>query len=596
MIRANDKQQVMKIKNKLRLGFGFLFVVVLFFGAVSIFYINEISESAKVILKNNYESLSFAREMRTVLDDNQLPLSDNAKSVFNKQLVLQEHNITEKGEGQATAALRKNFNILQSAKGSPEELAGIMHDTRLQLRKIEALNMQAIVHKNDKAQRSVGKATVFLALAGTFTFLILFSFSVNFPGFIANPLRELVNGIREISEKNYNRHLNFTRNDDFADVAIAFNDMTDRLKDWENGNLAKVLSEKQRIETIIEQMQDAIIGLNEKQEILFINTVAENILNLNEQKLIGQRADKFVATNDLFKSILENSNNIKSFKIALNGKESYFQLESKEIIIPNVTDKQTDGLNFASKSVGRVYVLRNITEFKERDEAKTNFIATISHELKTPISSIKMSLKLLKDHRIGEMNPQQMELVDHISDDGERLLKITSELLDLSQVETGNIQLNFVPSSPASIVDYAINSVRFHAEQKGIDLQVKAQPGLPNVQVDVEKTAWVLVNFLSNALRYGPEKSKVIIQLAEKDGQVVFSVKDFGKGIDEQYQKRLFERYFQVPTDGQTKAGSGLGLAISKDFIEAQQGKIWVESAIGEGSTFCFSLPAISFS
>jgi signal transduction histidine kinase len=108
----------------------------------------------------------------------------------------------------------------------------------------------------------------------------------------------------------------------------------------------------------------------------------------------------------------------------------------------------------------------------------------------------------------------------------------------------------------------------------------------------VEKTAWVLVNFLSNALRYSPEKSKVTIKISEKNGSVIFSVKDLGKGIDEQYQKRLFDRYFQVPTDGQNKSGSGLGLAISKDFIEAQHGTIWLESAIGEGSTFSFALPA----
>jgi len=581
----------MKIKNKLRLGFGFLFVVVLFFGVVSIFYIHDISDNAKVILKNNYESLSFAREMRTILDVEKLPLSETAKNDFDKQLVLQEHNITETGEAAATMRLRKAFSNLQSPKNDLAAQEQAEYDARAQLRQIEKLNMQAIVRKNDRAQASVNNATLLLGLAGGFTFLILFSFSVNFPGFIANPLRALIDGIREISRKNYNQRLNFDKNDEFGEVAMAFNDMAARLNEWENSNLATVLSEKQRIEAIIEQMQDAIIGLNERQEILFINTVAENILNLKEQKIIGQRADKFIATNDLFKSIIEN-NTLKSIKIALEGKELYYQLESREIIIPNLNSRASDVLDIGSKSVGKVYLLKNITEFKEKDEAKTNFIATISHELKTPISSIKMCLKLLADERIGSVNAQQMELVDHIRDDSDRLLKITSELLDLSQVETGNIQLNFVPSDPSVIVDYALDAVKFPAGQKGIILDVVKQPNLSKVQVDVEKTAWVLVNFLSNALRYSPEKSKVTIKISEKNGSVIFSVKDLGKGIDEQYQKRLFDRYFQVPTDGQNKSGSGLGLAISKDFIEAQHGTIWLESAIGEGSTFSFALPA----
>lgn len=582
----------MKIKNKLRLGFGFIFVVVLAFGATALIYINKISDSAKVILKNNYETLSFTREMRSVLDDNPLPLSNEAQHRFYIQLTRQEHNITEKGEAKITGVLRNQFKQLIRPGLSAAQLQEAVHSIRRQLRRIDELNMAAIVRKNDRAQASVNNATVLLAFVGTFTFLMLFSFSVNFPGFIANPLRALIEGIREISQKNYNQQLNFNKGDEFAEVAIAFNDMAGRLKEWESSNMAKVLSEKQRIETIIEQMQDAIIGVNEKQEILFINTVAENILNLNEEKLVGQSAEKFALTNDLLKTILDNKSTLKPFKIALNGKESYFQLESWEIVIPNITEKhRPDELSIAKRSVGRVFVLRNVTEFKERDEAKTNFIATISHELKTPISAIKMSLKLLKDERIGSLNDQQQDLLNHIAGDSERLLKITSELLDLSQVETGNIQLNFIPSSPAAIVDYALNSVRFAAEQKEIKLQVDAEPNLPNVYVDMEKTAWVMVNFLSNALRYSPEKSAIAIGIRQMGNEVVFSVKDKGKGIDEQYQQRLFDRYFQVPTDGQNKSGSGLGLAISKDFIEAQQGHIWVESAIGEGSIFYFALP-----
>jgi NtrC-family two-component system sensor histidine kinase KinB len=277
-------------------------------------------------------------------------------------------------------------------------------------------------------------------------------------------------------------------------------------------------------------------------------------------------------------------------KIVLDGRESYFQLQSRDIFVPNL-DKQSDAIKIATKSAGKVYILRNITEFKERDEAKSNFIATISHELKTPLSSIKMSLKLLGDSRIGSLNTEQQQLTGHIAEDSERLLKITSELLELSQVETGNIQLNFVPVAPAQIVDYALSSVKFQAKQKAVEFKILKNENIPQVQADVEKTAWVLINFLSNALRYSSEKSSIVIKLALRNNRVEFSVQDFGKGIDEQYKKRLFDRYFQVPTDGQNKAGSGLGLAISKDFIEAQQGTIWVESAIGEGSTFYFSLP-----
>ena len=580
----------MKIKTKLRLGFGFLFIVVLFFGAIAIYYIQEISKNAKVILEDNYETLSYTREMRTLLDENNLPLAPAVAAQFSKQLLNEEHNITEKGEREEVILLRSAFNRLSQSISTPINQQAAEREIRSHLRQIELLNMRAIVRKNDTARASVNRASLILGFAGTFTFLVLFSFSVNFPGFIANPLRALLEGIREISEKNYSKRLHFDQGDEFAEVAGAFNNMAARLNDWETSNLATVLSEKRRIETIIEQMQDAILGINEKQEVLFMNDAARKVLNITEDKIVGQNTQKLVQNNDLFRSIINNNSAIKPLKIVLDGKESHFQLQSRDIFVPNL-DKQGDAVKIATKSAGKVYVLRNITEFKERDEAKTNFIATISHELKTPISSIKMSLKLLNDERVGTMNAEQQQLVEHINDDSARLLKITSELLELSQVETGNIQLNFIPVDPLQILEYAMSSVKFQAEQKGVQIEVLKTNNLPLVQADVEKTAWVLVNFLSNALRYSSEKSKIIIKITFKDNQVEFSVKDFGKGIDEQYQKRLFDRYFQVPTDGQNKSGSGLGLAISKDFIEAQQGKIWVESAIGEGSKFSFALP-----
>ena len=582
----------MKVKTKLRLGFGFLFVVVLFFGATALFYIRDISENSKNILKNNYETLSFAREMRTVLDDNELPLNKSAIEKFNGQLIKQEHNITETGEKELTAGLRADFEKLKTTGASPVSKQMSERKIRYDLREIERLNMQAIVRKDSTARKAVSRATLFLGLVGSFTFLVLFSFSVNFPGFIANPLRALLDGIREISDKNYSTRLHFEQNDEFAEVANAFNLMASRLNEWENSNLATVISEKRRIETIIEQMQDAIIGVNEKQDILFMNDAARKTLNINDDKIIGKNTGSLIKSNDLFKTIVGSESIIKPFKIVVDGREAYFQLQSSDIVVPNMNE-QAEVLKIANRSAGKVYILRNITEFKERDEAKTNFIATISHELKTPISSIKMSLKLLNDQRVGAINAEQEQLIHHIQDDNDRLLKITSELLELSQVETGNIQLNFVPVDPMQIVDYALTSIKFQAEQRQVQLDVSKDNDLPNVHADVEKTAWVLVNFLSNALRYSAERSKILIQISLKNNQVEFAVKDFGKGIEEAYQKRLFDRYFQVPTDGQNKSGSGLGLAISKDFINAQGGEIAVESEIGDGSRFYFRLPAV---
>ncbi len=581
----------MKVKNKLRLGFGFLFIIILFFGLISLFYINEISNSAKVILKDNYESLNYTRDMRTILDQSDLPLTVEEAAVFNKSLVKEEHNLTEAGEPQAVANLRKCFTLLSNTSSGTDQLKTAERNARKYLRIIDVVNMKAIVFKNDKAHSAVENASMILGLAGTFTFLILFSFSVNFPGIISGPLNSLLLGIREISRKNYDERIHFEKNDEFAEVAAAFNDMASRLNEWENSNLSKIMSEKVRIETIIEQMHDAIIGVDEKQHILFINTAAKNILNLNGDRLTSETVNSISQKNDLFKSIINGERTGKPFKIVVDARDSYFQSETREILVPNLTPDKTSPIHFATQSAGKVYILRNITEFKELDEAKTNFIATVSHELKTPISAIKMSAALLEDERVGNLNNEQDQLVKHIGRDAERLLKITSELLDLSQVETGNIQLKFVAARPEQIVQYAIKAIKFEADQKGLIIQQSVQHGIPDVQADVEKSAWVLINFLSNAVRYSPTKSKLLIDVMQKQGMIEFSVRDFGKGIEEQYKQRLFDRYFQVPTDGQNKSGTGLGLAISKEFILAQGGEIGVESEVGVGSRFYFDLP-----
>ncbi|WP_158796078.1 ATP-binding protein [Pedobacter sp. L105] len=583
----------MKIKTKLRLGFGFLFVVVLLFGSISLYYMDKISVSAKVILKDNYETLSYTRDMRSILDQHDLPLPGESVALFKKNLVLEQHNITERGEAQAVKTLTDAFQVMTDPNIPAEQRKLAIAGIRTQLMIIDRLNMDAIVRKNAAAQAAVEKASLYLVTAASFCFLVLFSFVVNFPGFVANPLREFSEAIQEIGRKNYKQRLHFTGTDEFSELAKSFNEMVTQLDRWENSNLAKIQSEKLRIEAIIEQMQDAIIGLNEKQEVLFMNKVAAQILNLNEGQVIGMDVRVLMKKNDLLTRIMKNEGNQQPIKIYADHKESYFQLQKREIVVTVFEEAVAPVIQQTGRTAGTVYILNNITQFKELDEAKTNFIATVSHELKTPISSIKMSLKLMDDERIGMMNPEQKQLVAHIKDDCSRLLKITSELLDLAQVETGNLQLNFVKADPSEIVNYALNAVRFQANQRNIELELLLGDELSKVNADVEKTAWVLINFLSNALRYSAEKSKVQILIEEKGKGIEFSVRDYGKGIDEQYQQRLFDRYFQVPTDGNNKSGSGLGLAISKDFIEAENGKIWVESEIGEGSRFCFFLPAV---
>ncbi len=565
----------MSIKNKLRAGFGFLFLIALVCCGLSIYFLNELSSDASVILKDNYESVEFARNINAALDQNQSVLNKSQLNIIETNLYKQERNVTEPGEQQLTDSLRSKYEQLKKA-GIDKQA-----DLRIKLRNINygimQVNMAAIEHKNAIAKDTASRGTLFVALIGTFCFLVAFSFVVNFPGYIANPLKELTGHIKEISNKNYHQQIDFGANDEFGELGQAFNTMTRKLDEFENSNLSNILFEKKRIETIINSMHDAIIGLDEKSTIIFANQVACSLLGMPEEKLIGNNAPEVALENDLLRNLLVNDQ--LKMKIYADNRESFYTKE----ILPVSSD---------DKVIGKVIILKNITEYQQLDEAKTNFIATISHELKTPISSIKMSLKLLDDVRVGEVNIEQKQLIANIDEDTRRLMHITTELLDMAQVETGKIKLNFGSTHPKNIVDYAVKAVKFIADQSHIVIKIKCDDSLPYVRADLDKTTWVLINLLSNAIKYSRPNTTVELNVKQhKAGTIEFVVQDHGQGIEDKYLLRIFERYFKVPGTSLEQSGTGLGLAIAKDFIEAQSGMIGVNSEIGVGSKFYFILP-----
>ena len=239
--------------------------------------------------------------------------------------------------------------------------------------------------------------------------------------------------------------------------------------------------------------------------------------------------------------------------------------------------------------MGDVILLKNITEFKELDSAKTTFISTISHELKTPISAIMMSLQLLEDKRVGTLNEEQEQLSKSIKDSS--LLEITGELLNMTQVEAGKLQMMPKITKPIELIEYAIKANQVQADKFNIQIEVEyPEEKIGKLFVDSEKIAWVLTNLLSNAIRYSRENGRVVIGAQQEGDQIELYVQDFGKGIDPRYHQSIFDRYFRVP--GTKVQGSGLGLSISKDFVEAHGGTLTVESELGKGSRFVIRLRA----
>jgi NtrC-family two-component system sensor histidine kinase KinB len=572
----------MKIKTKLRLGLGLLFLMIMALSLVAARHIYVLEKETENILQDNYKTLDFARNMSLALD--RLSMDPDAESNFEKNLQKQLQNETEPGEKEATDKIADHFASLKQDIKNQELPVFIRND----LAELTRLNMEAIQAKSDRALGTVQSAFMWIALGGTICFVIAFTLLVNLPGNVGNPIRELTESIRAIADKRYTERLHFPGDNEFGELAKSFNTMAEKLEEYDSSNLAQILTEKKRIDALINNMHEPVIGLDENKIVLFANDQAVRITGMEAADMIGKSATELAKYNDLLRTLIpastgdgQNSHPDGPLKIYADNKESYFEKEVVDITIFPTAEK-------TPQHIGQVILLKNITPFKELDFAKTNFIATVSHELKTPISSIKMSVQLLENPHTGALNMDQQQLISGIKDDSNRLLKITGELLNMSQVETGNIQLNIQKSSPLAIVSYAVEAVKIPLEQKDIQLITDFAGNVSDVKADMEKTAWVLINFLTNAVRYSKDGSKIEIGILEEDRMVRFFVRDEGSGIDSRYNNKIFDRYFQVP--GSSKTGTGLGLAISKEFIQAQGGTIGVTSEIGMGSIFYFEL------
>ena len=573
----------MKIKTKLTLGVGLLFLLILLLSIVGVKYTYELKQDTENILEANYKTLEYSRNMLVALED----ASENAIQKFEKNLNYQEGNISEIGEKEVTEEIKSNFNSLKVGDLDSTKLGQIRKD----IFTLMDLNMQAIQRKSEVAKATADKAVFWIAITGVLCFIIAFILLINLPSNIANPIKELTESIKKIASKKYSERVHFGSNSEFGQLAKSFNTMAEKLEEYDNSNLAKLMMEKKRIETLINNMHDPVIGLDQKLNVIFVNEEAIKIIGLPQAHIIGVNTQELAVKNDLVRTLIQDlmsgeneANKQTPIKIYADNKEGYFEKETLHISI-KPTGEETKLL------IGHVIILRNITQYKELDFAKTNFIATVSHEFKTPISSIKMSLQLLEKDEIGPLNEEQRNLIESIKDDASRLLKITGELLNMTQVDSGNIQLTILPCDPKKILLNAIDATQTQADQKLIKFEVSSPDVISDVIADSDKTSWVLTNLISNAIRYSYENSIIYLSISQINDKIQFAVRDTGQGIAPQYKEKIFDRYFKVP--GTKKGGTGLGLAISKDFIEAQNGEIKVESEFGSGSIFTVTLRSL---
>ncbi|HEX9252207.1 MAG TPA: ATP-binding protein, partial [Ignavibacteriaceae bacterium] len=603
-----------KLKTKILLGLVFLLTVILLLSLTGIISIYYLSRDSDAIIRDNYKSVEYSTNMLDALENifnNQIILMVSEtrdsneidylketivqkKEIFTKYLELQKSNITEVHEDSLVKTIIDSYarfnSLIDSSSLTNNYDDYLMNELKARywiasasIRGIYTLNMSAIYRKNSTANNTANNVTLYMTVAAISSIVLTLIFIFYFPSYVTNPISELTKKIEDISNRKYDQRIDIQSNDELKTLAAAFNKMALSLKAYEAQHIDELLIEKRRMETLVTNLQDGTLLLDKDFNVLLANDKFCSLTGLKKSELLGQNINEIQTDNWILEQFhltgLKNiqaliKENIKPISIKVDDEIEYYQILFLDI-------RKQFKTELLSESAGYILLLKNITKYEKRDLAKTNLIATISHELKTPLSSINLSIKLLEDNRIGDLNKEQLELLGSIKLHSSRILNLVNEVLDFAQVETGYIRLKIKSANITDIVELSTFAVLMMLNEKEINLELMISENLSKVKCDLEKTVWIVVNLLSNAIRYSSKKGTISIEATQEKQFIRISVKDNGPGISVQEQNRIFEKYVKSKTE--PAKGTGLGLAIAKEFVEVQGGIIGVKSKPGEG-------------
>ena len=403
---------------------------------------------------------------------------------------------------------------------------------------------------------------------------------------LVEPLRTLTASIQQVGAGDLEQKVPVLDNYELGTLARSFNQMAAQLKEYRISTSEEVSRLNMTIRATLASFPDPIFVLNSEGAVEFRNPEADQLamqlLFSGVMRLpakVDEKVERVRATGEDYLPKLLG----EAIKFHLNGQDRY--LLPRIVLLRNVK----------KESFGVAVILEDVTRMLLLDDVKSNLIATVSHELKTPLTGLRMAIYLLHEKAVGELNPKQADLIATAKEDSDRLLQTLNDLLDLAKLEQGPAQMALAPIAPGELVNGAVQETRDLAQSAGISVSVELEPGLPTVDVDRQRIAYVFSNFLTNAIKYSPAGTAIRVRGergAMREGQpgVRFSVLDQGPGIKPEHQEHVFERFYRVP--GTTKKGAGLGLSIAREIAIAHGGEMGVICPSPGGSDFFFILPS----
>ena len=600
------------IQNKLFTSFLLILFLLLAVAFASFLVMGKLGKASEKILKMNYNSIIASMNMTDALEgihrgfilcsNNPSPANVeqliSAKTNFSVWLGRAKDNVTEKGEQEAVDNIEIEYKkylaeietmgmLTLQDNGSTQEIELSRNEIRRYCFHLLQLNQDAMFVKSASAQEVAKQGKMTLVLVTIIVFILGSGLSWGLSHRIVRPIVMLKEATQKLGSGDYSFELQRESDDELGILIQEFGDMAMKIRSFNDLNIRKIVDEQQKIEAIFANIRDGIVLIGDDYRVLDANPSSLEAFRLKRSEVIGHHFLEIVKQDKIFNDL----------KTCLEKRERVISNDAENIIAIKTGDKQSyleysfsPVLTDNNELMGALFLLRDITKLKELDKLKSEFIMIASHELKTPLTSMNMSIDLLRESLGANPKPEDMELIAIAKDDINRLRALVSNLLDLSKIDAGKIDMHFQSLDPAVLLTTTSQYFKKQLSEKQATMELEIPTGISHIWCDEEKLMLVFSNLISNALKAIPHEGKIRL-VAEASGKyILFAVKDNGPGIPLQYQNKIFDRFVQVE-DQNSARGTGLGLTISREIVRAHGGSIWVESNPGQGSSFCFTIP-----
>jgi len=604
------------LRKKILIGYGIalaLVVVVFVWAFVNILSLGRASDA---ILRENYKSILAAENMIDAIErqdsaillvilgyeDEGLEQYRENESQFLQWLGRAKDNITIEGEDRIINAINTDFSsylvnfskLKRLDQNDTQKLSTFYHETILPSFKavrdacvrLREINQETMFQASDSARYIAGKALWSMAIISVAAVGIGLAFSLLLSNLLVRPLRQIMEATQKIAEGSYDVEVSTDSSDELGLLASEFNAMVGKLRAYHGLNIEKIVAEKRKSEAIIRSIDDGIVVVDAEFKVTSINPTAAEVFDIEPDKAQSKHFLEVVRNEKLFDYVKQSAESgqsplIEEAKNVFTVQQGETQYHYQFSITP--VHAKTGAM------LGVVLLLRDVTKLKELDRLKSEFVMAASHELRTPLTSIGMSIDLLLEKTMDKLNEKEQQLLSAAHEDLLRLKALVNDLLDLSKIEAGKMDIEFDHIPVLMLCEKAVAVLKAQADEKSVELSFEVPEGLPNVMADANKVTWVLTNLISNALRYTNSGGHIRLFAEQVGPRVHISVSDDGAGIPYEYQSKIFDKFVQVKSD-KSIGGSGLGLAICKEIVRAHGGTIWVDSTPGEGSVFTFTL------